>query len=123
MKTPATEEMPMPSGSTDNLSRTLMQMPWGLDCTQLVVREIGAGPTSLTYNGAATVWDLHDSFEHKVEVALALDESAAQLQPAHADLAVRERCPCSHAVCSLPPRLRCFPHREDHRCHGCTRIA
>ena len=80
MKMPATDEMPMPTGSTDNLSRTLMQMPWGLDCTQLVVRMPGAESTPLTYNGAATIWDLHDSFEHKVEVALALDESKFQPQ-------------------------------------------
>ena len=51
MKIPATDEMPMPTGSTDNLSRTLMQMPWGLDCAQLLVRTPGAESTPLTYNG------------------------------------------------------------------------
>ena len=45
--------------ATDNLSRTLQQLPWGLDCTQLVVRGVGAVAAAappLCYNGAATVW-------------------------------------------------------------------
>ena len=67
------EEAPRPAA--DNLSRTLMQVPWGLDVTQLVVRGAGAPEQPLNYNGAATIWDLHEHFEHKIEVAISMDDS------------------------------------------------
>ena len=83
--------------TTHSAFQTLQQLPWGLDCTQFVVRGVGAAAPPLNYNGAATIWDLHDQFEHKLGVAVAM-----------AGMTVHDVIPASH----LWPRDR-EPHPSE----------